>query len=361
MNIDRRTMLKMMGGLMATPFLDLFESQGIKALAGKKGISFGSSVGNELYRNAKFRRFVLHHCKVLTPENQLKWKAIVQGNQSYNFRAADRLYDFCQFNHLEMRGHALIFEKSMTNWIASCGCDVEKQIHKHIKTLVARYENVKSWDLFNEISQDDGVGGWLRKDALSQRMGINYVKDFTEMANRIGAGKEWVVNEWVGPYKDRFFRKKRKAVLNMLEHIREKDIAIPTLGIQSHLKFSQEDYDQKDWLAFCKNCKDLGFQVKITELDVSHGAKKQLNNDASYVAKNLQRYLEDTLSFANVNSLVCWGLVDAYSYSMSDDLWEQVNFGSAPFASDYSHDILGHAIVSALNNCPAYEGISASL
>lgn len=358
--MDRRDMLKFAAGLSISPFLRSLELKSLKQLSLSKGIGFGTAVGPEIFRNAKYKELILKHCSILTPENQLKWKQIVSGRGIYDFHGADRLYDLCTENSLQMRGHALIFEKSMRSWLMSCECNLERELNKYIRTIVGRYTNVTSWDLFNEIVDPDGHRDWLRKDVLFNKLGSDYLKIYSQLMRQLTPGSELVLNEWIGPYKNRYFRNRRSAVLKALDFIRENDIAIDTLGVQSHLRFSSEDYDRKDWMAFCHECRDLGYELKITELDLAHNSNVNGSNKIREIRKissDLRAYIEDTLSFSNVNSVVCWGLNDSYAYSMSNKSWKLLPFGATPFEADYKLGLLGTELYSALRDAPMYAGV----
>ncbi|MDO6712209.1 endo-1,4-beta-xylanase [Aliiglaciecola sp. 2_MG-2023] len=352
--MNRRDMLKFVAGVAISPYLQSLKLASLKSVAGKKGINFGTAVGPDIYRNAKYNEFVLHHCSILTPENQLKWRAVVSGKGDYHFHDADRLYGFCNDNKLAMRGHALIFEKSMRDWILASNRPLQNEINQFIRTIVGRYPNILSWDLFNEITDPDGYNGWLRNDSIYQKIGHGYVKNCAQLMHNISPNSEVVVNEWFGPYKNRYFRKRRHAVLKMLEYLRNNDIQVTTLGVQSHLKFAKEEYDQKEWLSFCKECKDLGFDLKISEIDISHGQNAEANRTINQISYDIRTYLEDTLSFANVKDVISWGLIDSYAYSMSDSIWKQLPYGAAPFQSNYELGILGKELYASFENAPQY-------
>lgn len=330
------------------------EIKSFKSLARQKGIIFGTSVGKQFYRNAGYEALILRNCDSVTPENCMKWKGLIKGAQLYDFSELDRLYEYCLENEIELRGHALVFEKSMSAWINANHALLPIEIERFIRTVMARYSDVKSWDLFNEISSFEGLDGWLREDLLTKYLGRNYIKNLSSLAKSCSPNSELVVNEWIGSYPGTFFNKKRYSVLKMLENFKKMEIPIETLGIQSHLKFPSSDYDKKSWLAFCRECKDLGFGVRITELDIAQSEKQKINFSKSHVATNVQKYLEDTLSFGNVSAITCWGLASPYSFSMKSNAWDELTYSSAPFDGFLRLDILGCALVEALQNSPPF-------
>lgn len=353
--MNRRNFI-LAGLLLATRKGFAFNDESLKSLASKKGMRFGSSVGENIYRNHKYEKLVSKHCSIITPENQFKWKRVVHSNY-YNFGESDRIYDFSRKKKIDMRGHALIFSKSMRSWFKSCGCDYELELDKYIKTMSARYECIRSWDLFNEIVDPEGEDGWLNKDEIFKSVGFNYVQQYSDMMRAASPGAELVVNEWVGPYKNRYFKKKRYAVLKMLEFMRNKNIEIDTLGIQSHLLFLNEEYNNKEWKFFCAECSDLGFEIKITELDISVSERKKYEtSDINLVKQRLRGYLEDTLEYSNVRDVIVWGMRDEYSYARQRESIFCDKNNCSVFDSSGSYGLIGEEVYKVLKVCPVYKG-----
>lgn len=358
----RRFMTTTMGLFLASSFPSFaFSNQSIsfKSLAAQKNIGFGTAVGKEIYRNAQYSRLVKQHCSSLTPENAFKWHELVLFKNNYSFDDSDRLYDFCVKNDYSLRGHALIFEKSMRKWLAQCGCNLQTDLQRFIATVTARYPLVTSWDLFNEIVDHDGYNGWLRKDTLFEKLGSSYISDLSTFTSQINPNYELVVNEWVGPYKNRYFRKRRYAMLKMLEALKDMEVPINVFGIQSHLNFAKKDYDRKDWQAFCKECKDLGFDIKITEIDLSMHAQGPITHNKQEVIKATNEYLEDTLALGNVKDIICWGLADPYAFAMRRPEWSELDYGATPFNGIFEMNLLGQALITALQNAPAFVSVQS--
>lgn len=328
-----------------------------KTLASKKRMRFGSSVNNNVYRNSKYKKLVSKHCSIITPENQFKWKRVVRDNKYYDFEGSDRIYEWCKINGMDIRGHALIFGKSMRDWFKSCSCDYEQELENYIKIMVSRYDGVISWDLFNEIVSSKGRNGWLNKDDIFNTIGVNYIKKYTELMRVLAPSTELVVNEWIGPYENRFFSSKRYAVLKMLEYLKKENIEIDTLGIQSHMLFLTESYSTREWQIFCKECTNLGFEIKITELDITAPEQKKIETrDIDLVGKRLRGYLEDTLEYSNVKDVIVWGMRDEYSYARKreSDFCDTNN--CSVFYDNGSYGLIGKELYEVLSICPVYKG-----
>jgi len=329
----------------------------LKDLAFKKRMRFGSSVDNNIYRNSKYKNLVSKHCSIITPENQFKWKRVVRDNKYYDFEGSDRIYEWCKHNGMDIRGHALIFSKSMRDWFKSCSCDYEQELENYIKIMVSRYEGVISWDLFNEIVSSKGENGWLNKDEVFNAVGVNYVKQYTELMRVLSPNSELVVNEWIGPYDNRYFKSKRYSILRMLEFLKKQNIEIDTIGIQSHMLFLTESYSKREWQLFCKECKDLGFEIKITELDITTPEQKRIETrDVGLVKKRLRGYLEDTLEYSNVKDVIVWGMRDEYSYARKRESRFCDANNCSVFYDNGSYGLIGKELYDVLSICPVYKG-----
>jgi endo-1,4-beta-xylanase len=178
--------------------------------------------------------------------------------------------------------------------------------------------------------------------------------ELTHYTSEINPNYELVVNEWVGPYKNRYFRKRRYAMLKMLEALKDMEVPINIFGIQSHLNFAKKDYDRDDWKSFCTECKDLGYDLKITEIDLTMQGDERVSNNEQEVLIATSQYLEDTLALGNVKDIICWGLADPYAYAMKRIGWADVNYGATPFNGEFKFNLLGKALFSVLQDAPSF-------
>ena len=87
------------------------DSQGLAALAAKKGILFGASFAvHELDREygAQYRDLYLRDARILTSELEFKLSMLRPDAQSLDFFGSDKLVEFATQNNMAVRAHTLI-------------------------------------------------------------------------------------------------------------------------------------------------------------------------------------------------------------------------------------------------------------
>ena len=116
----------------------------------------------------------------------------------------------------------------------------------------------------------------------------------------------------------------RDGVLRLLERFRKTGVPVNALGIQAHIGAGNQDgnnerrFDARDenaWRKFLVDVTGMGYSLLITEFDV-HDATLPADfaeRDREVAALG-KAFLDLTLSFKQVNTVMCWGLVDSHSW-----------------------------------------------
>lgn len=284
-----------------------------KDIANTRGLDFGTSFDVRAFPDVKYLDLIKRNCNCITVENSLKWRFLSKYPSSYDFNQVDRILAFMKDAGIRVRGHALMFAKENPQWLKLQNCESQRStIISHINTLVGRYDSIKSWDVLNEVLDADGSNYWLVKDDVYDCFGDKYIRDILSGLRQVGFHGELVVNEWIGPYDDRYFSKRRTACLRYLEYIKTNELAVDTVGIQSHLNFDGRYFSPNEWESFVKEITQLGFDVRITELDMVYSGKSR---DDNRVLSSAYSYLQTLFENANVRGLQVWGLMPQYSYA----------------------------------------------
>ena len=109
----------------------------------------------------------------------------------------------------------------------------------------------------------------------------------------------------------------RTGVLRFLEKLKKANVHVDALGVQSHLGGGDGDPTPlpKVWKAFVDEVVGMGYRLLITELDVKdrHMADDVKQRDAQ-VAAMTRDYLDIMLSYRQLDQVLCWGMVDKYSW-----------------------------------------------
>lgn len=56
---------------------------------------------------------------MVTPENEMKWDVCEPERGAYNYGYADIILSYAQQNNMKVRGHALIYDDHIPNWLNS--------------------------------------------------------------------------------------------------------------------------------------------------------------------------------------------------------------------------------------------------
>lgn len=146
--------------------------ESLKQRAAKKNLFFGAAIRyDQLSNDKEYAQRVIRECSMLIPEWGLKWHVnpnpLRPTPETFDFTAADWMFNFAKANDMAYRGHTLVWYMSLPPWFKHT---VNRQnaryfLEKHINTVVGRYRGeIHSWDVVNEaIETKDGHPDGLRK------------------------------------------------------------------------------------------------------------------------------------------------------------------------------------------------------
>jgi len=343
----------------------------LESLARAKGMHFGTSFSGRGLSDASYTALVRAQCGMIVPENSLKMPAIQPQPGIFSFERGDQLAAFAATNKLLMRGHCLLWHhpRWLPRWImdgydfgAEPASSAEKLLVDHISRTTKHFEkSVSSWDVVNEAV--DNVTGEMRETPLSKALGSpDKVLEIAFRAARANLPNgELVYNDYMGwetnnaPHRD--------GVLKLLERFRKNGVPVNALGLQAHIGAGNQDsnagraFDAKDeraWRKFLEEVTGMGYSLLITEFDVHDAplpAEFALRDRA--VAALGRAFLDLTLSFTQVNAVICWGLADRYTWLQgrtprADGLPKR----PTPYDKDLNPKLLRDAIAAAFRSAP---------
>jgi endo-1,4-beta-xylanase len=249
----------------------------------------------------------------------------------FQFERADALLDFAAGSDLATRGHCLLWHhpRWLPKWLEGYdfGADpakgAETLLTDHITRTTTRYQKrIRSWDVVNEAV--DNITGEMRETPLSKAIGSP--DQVLEIAFRSARANlpdaELVYNDYMGWESDN--APHRDGVLRLLERFRKNGVPVNALGIQAHIGAGNQDSnnnrafdarDERAWRKFLDNVTGMGYALLVTEFDV-HDAPLPADIAArdKAVAALARGFLDLTLSFTQVNAVLCWGLADSYTW-----------------------------------------------
>ncbi len=363
--MDRREFLELSGvGLGGLAFgrqwrLNPLEPA-LRERARAKGLFYGAAVASRfLKREPDFaERFALE-CGILVPEGELRWQIVHPEPDRYDFTGGDYLADYARQHQILYRGHVLLYANDLPHWLVQApkDADVERMVGDHIRAVAGRYAGrMQSWDVVNEIVElSDKRPDGLRKTPLLERLGPDYV----QLAFQTAAAADpkalltWNTNNV--EYQVKYQQDRREAVLKLLQQLRSKGVPVQALGIQSHLRFHETQFDAKAYRAFLASVAGLGVKIIVSELDVTD---TDLPDDPAErdrgVAEAYAQYLPVALDEPAVLGVITWGFSDRHTWLTG---FRPRKAGGAarplPFGTDMKPTLAYVALAQALDGAPA--------
>jgi endo-1,4-beta-xylanase len=290
----------------------------LKAHAAARGLLTGCAVSADLFRNDEtFRNLLAEQYSILVPENCLKWNWLRPTAESYSFDDADRLVAFAEAHGMKMRGHNFVWHEALPSWFAGTvnKDNAEKALVDHIRTVGGRYKGkIHSWDVVNEAIwiQDGRADGLRTTSAWFEMLGPGYLDLAFRTARETDPSALLTYNDYGIEYDNDEEGKKRAAVLGLLRRMKQDNVPIDALGIQSHIHAASKDGFSKGVRELTKGAKALGLQVFITEMDVKDDgvATSDVAERDKIVADVYRNYLNAALDGPAVKAVLTWGVTD---------------------------------------------------
>jgi endo-1,4-beta-xylanase len=300
----------------------------LKAVAAAKGILFGSSVGagkagtlTGSFADARYLEILKRECAAIVPENELKAYVIAARRDEFDFDPADRIARFARDNALVLRGHTLLWNRVefMPQWLVRhidtlSASATEQYLRDYIRRVCTQYEDqIRSWDVVNETI--DPKTGEIRQTPFTRVLGFDALRIAFEAAREYAPRAQLVYNDYMSWEVGN--ERHRAGVLRLLEQFRARNVPVDAFGIQSHLGNDGHigAAQHGEWRAFIDAAVGMNYGLLITEFDVND---KDLPSDVrqrdALVAATAQAYLELMLSYRELTQVLCWGLVDSFSW-----------------------------------------------
>ncbi|WP_142848519.1 endo-1,4-beta-xylanase [Telmatospirillum sp. J64-1] len=294
----------------------------LRAAACAQGRLFGTAVvTTHLEYDPPYRELVARECAVLVPEWQMKWGQIEQTRGVVTFQAADQLADFARQHGMKMRGHTLIWYRNMPKWLPEIlGVENwQRLMADHFARMIPRYRDVAySWDVVNEaVEPEHGRPDGMRNSPWLRAAGVDYVAAAFKEAARHAPEAELVYNDYGVEHDDRWNRRRRVAVLKLLERAKAAGAPIHALGMQSHLRVG-DGWHAGNLVSFLREVEDLGIKPIVTELEIRTDRVGGRRGDEAAAAL-ARDYLETVLANSRCDTVITWCLSDKYSWRRERD------------------------------------------
>jgi len=336
----RQTLAAALGGAslaVARPVLaaPATPSPSLNQLAKAKGLRFGSAIAagaSDARRiggsidNPDYVRVVAGECGLIVPENEMKMQTLRPGPEVFDFTRADRLMAFAAAYSLDVRGHNLLWHNNrwLPAWLNNYdfgsrpATTAERLLVTHIDTVCRHFgPRIRSWDVINETIDPDT--GRMRETVLTRHLGDKVIDIAFHAAREALPDCQLVYNdymEWEAGNE-----RHRAGVLDLLERLRRDGVPVDALGLQSHLGGDSDLQGAPGapqpaaWRSFLHGVTAMGHDLLVTELDMNDRTlpADPARRDAA-TATYVRDYLDLTLSFPQVRDVLCWGMLDRFSW-----------------------------------------------
>ena len=379
MSVSRREATKLLLGAglgLALPGARGAAPDSLDSLARAKGMRYGNAIGisgsgartKSRFHDEAYRALMERECGVLVCENETKWASLRPKPGEFRFANADEMFAWARERGMLVRGHTLIWQptKWFPKWVneydfgAQPAKEAERMLTEHVATVCKHFGTiVSSYDVVNEAV--DPKDGALRSNVFTQRLGaIEQLDLMFRLAREHAPHAQLVYNDYMS-WGDGYV-KHRAGVLKLLREFRKRGTPVHALGLQSHIGSTEDgtepasgDAYERDWRRFLDEVTGMRFELLITEFDVHdrHFPADFAVRDAAVAALG-KGYLDITLSYDRVRTLMTWGMVDSASwlqdrYPREDGLPKR----PCPYDSDYRAKPLRAAIADAIRAMPA--------
>ena len=316
----------------------------------------GAAVQNKSLQNGKYGDLMKHYSSI-TAENAMKWKNIEAEKGVYTFNSqkdsADELVAWAKNNGVGIRGHCLVWYKSLPQWLhdefyektysKTLKETAYAYIEERIEKMMTRYgSDIYVWDvvneaLFNSVTADDLVTTSEKPYGNIFRTNDNMNDSNTDWVDwyKVTGGYEYIAKAFIKAGKVReeyniqtqlYYNdyslntpEKRQACVNLIKMLKANNAPIDGVGMQGHYKLGDYLEDKEKWLQeFEDSIKafiNAGVDVQITELDIRYEGEdsetKELQQADMYgeIMKICRKYAKKDNAHG-VTGVTFWGVQD---------------------------------------------------
>ena len=314
------------------------------------------------FANPAYAAILESECGVLVPENELKWQWSRPGPTEFNFRQFDAIADYATRRGFKLRGHTLFWTpaKWYPKWLADhqfkTPAEAERLLTDHVRTVCRRYgTRIHSYDVVNEAVQPET--GAIRSTNVTAALGGEAFLDLMFHTARAEAPHaQLVYNDYMSWERNGEDETHMRGVLKLLEGFRKRGTPVDALGVQSHIRLLESASvaeivreSEGPWRRFLDEVTGMGYQLLITEFDVNdRTAPSAIAPRDRMVADYARAYLDLMLSYKQLGDVLCWGMVDRYSWlGEFDPRADKMLKRGTPYDAQFRAKPLRQAIASA--------------
>lgn len=291
--------------------------QSLAAVAAQHGLTFGAAAGPVIDKDFAYRELYTSQTRIITTDVAMKMGTIAPQPGAKRYESADRLLQFCASNRIAMRGHCLIWNEWVPQWVKSMSTDERKAFFdSYIEEVVARYAGkLQSWDIVNEpFWPGHKAPGGYRLGPWYDTFGTGYIRRAFERAAIVDKKTKFVLNEAQTERDDDVGLAVRAGLLRLVDELKQAGVPLSAVGLQSHLQ-PRYPHDPGRFSEFLHQLAGLGVDIYLTEFDVRDDTfPDDIATRDRMIAETAEKYLVTALKLPAVKVVIAWELADNYSF-----------------------------------------------
>ncbi|UVK57311.1 endo-1,4-beta-xylanase (plasmid) [Mesorhizobium sp. AR02] len=342
----------MSSGVPTIQIQEATASHSLGELGKARGLEIGCAFSG--HADARYRRLLAHHSRLVVPEWQLKPRFLRPRRVSpYNFGPCDAIAGFAASNGMAFHGHTLFWHEEPIRWAHGKSFErVKSDYGGFIRDVMHHYPQAVSWDVFNEIVGEQEP---LRDEFLISTFGLQFIDYCLRLARENSPTARLVINDYNLECSSDWSLPKQDHMLRLLDALRAIDSPLHAIGIQGHLS-SVYRASAASTVRFIDRIADLGLDVFISELDVNDSTMPaDIAVRDGEVAAYYEEFLTAVLSRRSVKRLVLWGISDFDNWIVRRQTQEKRRSGKARpalFDDQLQPKPAFDAVVRALESAP---------
>ncbi|HSX07405.1 MAG TPA: endo-1,4-beta-xylanase [Candidatus Saccharimonadales bacterium] len=270
-----------------------------------------------------------------TPENVFKPAETQPIEGVFNFAEIDGLAELAKRHGIELRGHALIYDKALPQWMEDLPTEtaadkqrVSKVLADHVTAMVKHGKKlgIKVYDVVNEVI--DGFGSsadardgriTIKKDNVFYRaLGDEYI----DIAFRAARAADPKAKLYINDYGLETNPGRADVLFGLIDYLTIKHhTPIDGIGVQGHEYELPRDAIKPEALQdLAQRAQSRHLEIAVTELDVT-------GDDAADQADQYVSTFKTALGIQNCPDITTWGLCDSVgsTYTFKDGKFKPGN------------------------------------
>jgi endo-1,4-beta-xylanase len=318
---SRRSALAFIAGASVAPYgkasAEQPLAQSLGTIAAKNGIMFGAAAGPVIEKDIAYRDLYQTQTRIVTTDVAMKMGTIAPQPGPKRFESADRLLQFCVSNRIPMRGHCLIWNEWVPQWVRSLsGAERQAFFDAYIDEVAARYAGkLHSWDVVNEpFWPGHKAPGGYRLGPWYDAFGTGYVRRAFERVAAVDRKTKLVLNEAQSERDDEVGLAVRDGLLRLVDELKDAGVPLHAVGLQSHLQ-PRYPHDPERFVEFVHALASRGVEIYLTEFDVRDDTfPDDIAARDAMIADTAEKFLTNVLRIPAVKVVIAWELADNYSF-----------------------------------------------